>query len=280
MADGVAVFRNGRRTWLKWHRARKVAGDLPFTDRRILEGMRLGASVEVDLVRHADHGFAVLHDFSLDRDTTGRGLAAQTPAVVLRGLFLKDATGHATPYHPMLLEDLCALLVTGQDVSPEAVLQLDLKEEDPAVLGPAEVTAFATAVAPVARHFILSGGSAETVALLARAVPGLATGYDPCSEAAIAALQEDENFADFVAGAVVAAPEARMIYLDHRLVLWAADLGFDLVAAFHAAGRTIDAYTLNETNPTTVAEAERLLALEVDQITTDDPAGLEAALGG
>ena len=71
-----------------------------------------------------------------------------------------------------------------------------------------------------------------------------------------------------------------MIYLDHRLVLWAADLGFDLVAAFHAAGRTIDAYTLNETNPTTVAQAELLLALEVDQITTDDPAGLEAALGG
>ena len=74
MADGIAIVRDGHRTLLKWHRARKQAGDLPFTGERILEGLRLGASVEVDLVKHADGGFAVLHDFSLDRATTGTGL--------------------------------------------------------------------------------------------------------------------------------------------------------------------------------------------------------------
>src|ERR1700760_1833809 len=91
MSDGVAIERNGHRTWLKWHRARKHFSDLPFTGERILEGLRAGASVEVDLIKHADGGFAVLHDFSLDRGTTGTGLVVDTPAAVLRGLNLRDA---------------------------------------------------------------------------------------------------------------------------------------------------------------------------------------------
>ena len=68
------------------------------------------------------------------------------------------------------------------------------------------------------------------------------------------------------------------IYLDHELVLFAADDGFDLVAAFHAAGRRVDAYTIQRADAAGLAAARRLLALEVDQITTDDPEGLAAAL--
>ena len=62
MADAISVTRDGHRTFLKWHRARRRAADPVFTGRRILEGMALGASVEVDLVLHADDGFAVLHN--------------------------------------------------------------------------------------------------------------------------------------------------------------------------------------------------------------------------
>ena len=69
-----------------------------------------------------------------------------------------------------------------------------------------------------------------------------------------------------------------MIYLEYRLVLFAIEHGFDLVAAFHAAGKTIDAYTLNAANRKTAAIAETLLAFRVDQITTDDPVGLERLL--
>ena len=65
MADPISVTRDGHRTFLKWHRARRRASDPVFTGRRILEGMALGASVEVDLVLHADDGFAVLHDLEL-----------------------------------------------------------------------------------------------------------------------------------------------------------------------------------------------------------------------
>jgi glycerophosphoryl diester phosphodiesterase len=280
MRDGVAVVRDGHRTMLKWHRGRKAIGDLPFTGERILEGMRLGASVEVDLVKHADGGFAVLHDFSLEHDTTGSGPVKDAPAAVLRELHLRGSDGRPTAHRLMLFEDLCALIAAGEGISPEAILQLDLKEEAAGALGPREIAAFAASVAPVARHFILSGGSAANVALLADPVPGLAVGYDPCHEGAIDRLLASRDFTGFVAGALAAAPRATMIYLEHRLVLFAAELGFDLVAAFHAAGKTIDAYTLKQATPETAALAERLLALRVDQITTDDPAALEELLEG
>lgn len=278
MADGVAIVRDGHRTMLKWHRGRKAIADLPFTGERILEGMRLGASVEVDLVKHADGGFAVLHDFSLEHDTTGSGLVVNTPADELRRLFLRGPDGLPTIHRLMLFEDLCALIAAGEGISPEAVLQLDLKEENPAVFGPRDIATFIASVSPVAQHFIISGGNAAAVGRLADEVPALEVGYDPCHEGAIERLIESRDFAGFVAGALAASPRATMIYLEYRLVLFAAEQGFDLVAAFHDAGKRIDVYTLNEATPEAAALAERLLALKVDQITTDDPAALEALL--
>ena len=277
MGEGIAIVRNGHRTMLKWHRARRHVSDLPFTAERILEGMRLGASVEVDLVRHSDGGFAVLHDFNLEHDTTGTGRVADASAETLRGLNLRDDAGQPTPHRLMLLEDLAALLAAGEGISPGAVLQLDLKEDAPAI-DPGLVAGFAASVTPVARHFILSGGHPAAIGLLADAVPALPMGYDPCHEGAIERLMATRDFTGFVADAVAAFQRARMIYLEHRLVLGAFDEGFDIVAAFHGAGKTIDAYTLNFATPETAALAERLLALKVDQITTDDPVGLEALL--
>jgi glycerophosphoryl diester phosphodiesterase len=278
MPDGIRLVRAGHTTWLKWHRARKTATDLPFTAKRILEGLKLGASVEVDLVRHGGGGFAVLHDFSLDRDTTGHGRVADTPPDMLRTLHLRDAEGRPTAHRLMLFEDLCALIAAGQGISPEAVLQLDLKE-DAAALTPDLVDAFAAAAAPVARHFILSCGHPEALRRLAQAVPNLPLGFDPCHEGAIDRLLATRDFSGFVAGAVAQFPAAEMIYLEHRLVLFAVEHGFDLIDAFHNAGKRIDAYTLKSAGPADVATARRLLDLRADQITTDDPVGLEAAVG-
>ena len=277
MAEGIAVVRGGHRTLFKWHRARKHGTDLPFTAERILEGMRLGASVEVDLVKHADGGFAVLHDFNLDHDTTGTGPVAAASAALLRSLHLKDAAGQPTAHRLMLLEDLATLLASGEGIAPEAILQLDLKE-DVAALGDREVATFAASITPVARHFILSGGHPRAIAALGDVVPALAMGFDPCHEGTMEALLVGLDFPGFVAGALVAAPRATTIYLEYRLVLFAAHHGFDLIAAFHRAGKTIDAYTINVANGESAAIAERLLALKVDQITTDDPVGLEALL--
>lgn len=41
---------------------------------------------------------------------------------------------------------------------------------------------------------------------------------------------------------------------------------------------SMDAWTIREVTPSSLSQVNRLLALKVDQITTDDPEGLLAAL--
>lgn len=278
MRDEIAIDREGHRTWFKWHRARRQGSDPVFTGRRILEGMQLGASVEVDLVVHGDRGMAVLHDVTLDRETTGSGRVRDTAAQTLRSLNLRGNDGAPIADKVMLLEDLAALLAR-DGAHPDALLQLDYKE-DAAALDPETIASFTTALAPVARHFIISSGDAASVAMLAAGLPDLGIGYDPCHGGTLAELQASGNYAVFVADAVAAAPTATLIYLAYPVVIEADKAGFDLIGAFHAHGRRVDAYTLKRADADGIAIAERLIALKVDQITTDDPQGLGAALVG
>ncbi len=278
MTDPVSVTRNGRRTFLKWHRGRRTLADPVFTGRRILEGMALGASVEVDLVVHKDRGFAVLHDHtSIARETTGQGSAASHTAAELRALHLRGNDGAPIADHVMLLEDLCALLVKSPP-HPDALLQLDYKQDE-SVLDAATIANFAASVGPVARNMIVSSGSAEAVRILADATPGLHIGYDPCSDENIAELQRTHDFAGFVADALAASPRAEMIYLACELVIELDRAGFDIIDAVHAAGKRVDTWTIKAADDASLPIVQRLLALGADQITTDDPEGLAARLG-
>lgn len=273
MSNGISIDTDGFRTMLKWHRGHKQAGDISFTPERIVEGMAIGASVEIDLLCHAGGGMAVLHDELLDKATTGTGAVRSTTADQLRRLFLRDENGAPSPHRIMLIEDLGHVLANNP-CGEGAVLQLDLKEtvDD---MTEADIAAFATAIAPVRDRVILSAGDARAVARLAEAVPGLPVGYDPCHGGAIERVLASSDFTAFVDTALKAMPDAQMIYLHHLLVLTADERGFDLIAAFHAAGKRIDAYTIEEASQPALAKVRRLLALRCDQITTDDPLGLE-----
>lgn len=275
MGDAISVTRGGHRTLLKWHRARRRAGDPPFTGRRVVEGMRVGASIEVDLVIHGEDGFAVLHDLELDRATTGTGPVRTASRATLRTLRLRGPDGTPLAEPVMLLEDLCGLLAR-EEVHPDALLQLDFKENQR--LDHDAVAAFGRIVAPVAGALILSSGNVEAVQRLSQGMHGLRVGHDPCHFGAIEALRQSRDVAGFVERAIAEAPRAAVVYLDLNMALWVADEGHDLVAAFQAAGRRVDAYTIREADAEGIATAERLLALKVDQITTDDPEGLSAAL--
>nr|WP_210756458.1 glycerophosphodiester phosphodiesterase family protein [Gordonia paraffinivorans] len=270
----LSIDFRGHRTMLKWHRGRRRADDPPFTASRIVEGMRLGASVEVDLVIHADRGFAVLHNRRIDRATTGSGAIAALPASYLRGQTLLDNRGRPTGERVLLLEDLTDLL-TGIEIAPDALLQLDFKE-DAAALDDRAVEIFAAGVAPFASHYILSCGDAAAVERLTSAAPGIRVGYDPCHRGAADAAIRSGDYAGFVDRAVSASPDAEMIYLENRLILAADRNGVDLVGAFHARDRRVDGYTVTRVVPDTAREVRRLLELRVDQITTDDPESLAA----
>ncbi|MDH3011151.1 glycerophosphodiester phosphodiesterase [Gordonia alkanivorans] len=265
---------DGHRTMLKWHRGRRRADDPAFTASRIIEGMRLGASIEVDLVIHADRGFAVLHDRVVDHATTGTGAISALPAAYLRGLSLRDNHGKALDEPVLLLEDLTELFST-VDIAPSSILQLDFKEDD-AALDPRAVHTFARSVEPLASHYILSCGDAAAVARLTSAAPGIRVGYDPCHHGAADAAIRSGDFEGFVARALAASPNAEMVYLENRLILAADRRSVDLVDAFHRHDRLVDGYTVTRVGPRSVPDIRRLLELRVDQITTDDPEGLAA----
>lgn len=275
MTAPLFLDRDGHRTWIKWHRGRRRLSDPVFTGERIIEAMRLGASVEVDLVIHGDGGCAVLHDLTLGRESTGSGRVRDTGAAMLRDLHLRDNEGRPIAEKVMLLEDLCSLLAR-EGVHPDALLQLDFKEDFQA-LDQRVIANFGQCVTPIAGSLILSGGDFDAIATLARSAPGIATGYDPCYGDSLARLQATGDYRDFIDQALATAPDARMIYLDYRIVLAAEEAGHDIIAPVHAGGRRVDAWTINHINPQTIPQIERLLSLKVDQITTDDPEGLAKA---
>lgn len=276
MSDPLFVERDGHRTRLKWHRGRRRGTDPAFTGRRILEAMRIGASVEVDLVVTGDKGLAVLHDLTLDRETTGTGPVAATSDAAVRQLRLRDDGGMPTDEPVMLLDDLCALIVQGPP-HPDALLQLDYKQDE-TVLDARAIAAFRRATLPVAGNIIVSSGSAAAVRLLADAVPGMRIGFDPSDEQRFKAALASGTLDRFVEDAAAASPDAELVYLHHEIITRSSDAGFDIVEAFHQRGRRIDAWTIHRVNETSLALANRLLALRVDQITTDDPEGLADAL--
>ncbi|MDN6438662.1 MAG: hypothetical protein L0K27_04255, partial [Corynebacterium nuruki] len=56
------IVRDGHRTRLKWHRARRRLADAPFTVARIREGLTAGASVEIDVRIRRDGTVEIRHD--------------------------------------------------------------------------------------------------------------------------------------------------------------------------------------------------------------------------
>ncbi|MCY1312915.1 hypothetical protein D9M70_633880 [compost metagenome] len=104
-------------------------------------------------------------------------------------------------------------------------------------------------------------------------------GFDPSDEAVFRAALANGELQGFVDDAVATSPRADLIYLAWQIVTLSADAGFDIVEAFHRHGKRIDAWTITVANAETRTVVERLLALKVDQITTDDPEGLVALMG-
>lgn len=277
MSSPISITRDGHKTWFKWHRGRRRATDPAFTGKRILEAMALGASTEVDLVVTGDKGLAVLHDMTLDRETTGTGPVATTSDDVIRLLRLRANDGTPLTEPVMLLDDLCALMASGT-VHPDALLQLDYKEDE-TVLDDRAIENFVRATTPVARNMIVSSGSAAAVKILTDAVPGMRSGFDPSDNLSEAGPHTPETLQRFVDDAVAASPDCDLIYLAWQIVVMSDDAGFDIVEAFHRHGKRIDAWTMRNIDEVSLYVIERLLALKVDQITTDDPEGLAAALG-
>ena len=216
MTKGVRLQGPHGPIMLKWHRLRLVAGDVDFTAARLRQGLAAGASMEIDLRRHAERGFVCLHDGVLESETNGRGAVAAASVPDLRRLRMRGPDGAITGEPLLLLDDLVEI---ARDSHPDAVVQFDLKEHL-ADLDEATISSFARLVAPSAQRFLLSGDDWNAVRAIGERVDGPEARISirptcPRREASKSA----KDFSDFTRFTLAAAPNASIIYLDYRLVL-------------------------------------------------------------
>ena len=258
---------------IKWHRLRRVAGDVDFTVRRLREGLAAGASMEIDLRRHAEHGFVCLHEAVLETETSGKGSIAAAPVAELRSLRMRGPDGAVTGEPLLLLDDLVAIARNGHR---NAVVQFDLKEQL-ADLDEATISSFARLAAPNADRFLLSGDDWNAVRTIGQRVEGLKLGFDPSDLPEARGLASASDFSNFVAFTLHTAPNATTIYIEYRLVLASLAVGYDMIAGLHTGGKIVDAWTFDVTSPDSSADLSRLIASGIDQISSNDSVALQDA---
>ena len=273
--DGLAITLNGRQTRLKWHRLRRARSEGEFSSHVMAQGLQAGASMELDLTVRADGGFVVLHDDTLDRETTASGPVKCRDKASLAGAHYRHS---GLPV--ILSEDLAALLTTAH---PSALLQFDMKDDLDAISDRGLdhlADHFGQTSAPV----IFSGGCPRLIAALAQRLPHLPRGIDPTDRLVDAWQTRGLNSLEGVL-----LPELRGLaapdtcYLHWGLVLRAQAQGLDLIALCHAERVKVDAWTYTLANPASGFsdrewhEFHTLAALGADQITTDEAVATEAA---
>ena len=274
-AKGLQIVEAGHVTRLKWHRLRRSMADPEFGLDVMAEGFRVGASMELDLQVRADGGFVVLHDETLERETTGHG-----PASAMTGADLSKLRYRTQDHAPLLSEDLAGLL---KEAHPDALLQFDMKNTGEEV-GPQGLDHFARHFADRCGAITISGGSIPLIRALADRIPHLKRGYDPTDD--LLDLWPSVGLAGIeraLTGVLRDRIRPDMVYLEWQMLVIAARAGLDMVALAHAEGVKVDAWTHHMAHPQRGftgperAEFAELMALRPDQITTDEPVATEAA---
>jgi glycerophosphoryl diester phosphodiesterase len=282
-SSGVAIVPEGRRVLLKWHRLRRRKSDPLFGVEALQQGLRLGASMEIDLRATGDGGFAVLHDATLDRETDGIGPVVEFATKDLRNLLYNDrhlpAAGSVSR-RLLLIEDLVPLL---SDAHPAALLQFDMKD-DLATVGELGLDTLAQLFAARNPPVLVSGDCSDLTLAIGERLPDLKQGLEPSFRlmALYEAGRKDEMPTQLLSelrGAI----RPSMVYLNWELVLAAWRDGMDLVAICHDEGAKVDAWTFNLSRPDQGftdrewADFATLLELGIDQITTDEAIATERA---
>jgi glycerophosphoryl diester phosphodiesterase len=73
-------------------------------------------------------------------------------------------------------------------------------------------------------------------------------------------------------------PGVSAFYVEHHFLAQSLADGFNWAEPLHARGVQLDAWTMDVTNPTAVANAKRLLSAGVDMFTTNTPRALAQVL--
>jgi glycerophosphoryl diester phosphodiesterase len=209
-------------------------------------------ALEFDVHLTADGVPVVIHDITLDRTTTGRGVVRETTLDALRGVRLLDRAGAPTGERVPTLDEVLEVAARASVlVLPEIKVDVvrgrypDIETHVVALLHAHRLVARASVQSfdePTLRRLRALDPALRTMLLVGRA-----------------------RMAASMAGSVEAVRWAQAVGagdlgIDYRLI------DAELLAAAHAAGIRVAAWTVNED-----AEVRRLSALGVDLLMTDDP---------
>lgn len=282
----------GREVLLKYHMllsgsGRNPANSLPALD----EVLRGAAVIEFDVNRLADGHWALIHDATLQRETSGSGPVARLDRGEFERLTLRDSD-----IGPCVLADVVARLLR---VEQPLKIQVDFKEKRP--LSDPEAGDFLEAIAPLREHpslrvvvgcladwnlrtfrrldpelplgldfaFHLDGHDEQLVRLPTRIN---AYGYWDDHPLGFRRLQPVAAYLrDRVETLLGLVPDAAEFYLHASFVMQALDDGFDAVGFVHERlpGALVDVWTLDAGSDRAAAAMRRALEVGADQITTN-----------
>jgi glycerophosphoryl diester phosphodiesterase len=282
-AEGIAIEHDGRRVTLKWHRLRRRRSDPQFGLEALRQGLRLGASMEVDLRVTGDGSFVVVHDAILDRETEGTGEVAVQIAEELAGIHYEDQRlpgGGHNRRKVLRIEDLADLM---DGAHPDALLQFDIKD-DLTLVGDRGLACLTRFAAGKKFRAVVSGECLRLIERIKDALPNVKRGIDP-TDRLLVFLRDGkmEELAARLRMEISGPTEPEFIYLGWPFILAARREGIDVVKICHGEGKKVDAWTFNLANPEKGfddcewRDFRKLLELGVDQITTDEAIATESA---
>lgn len=262
--------------------------------------------IEVDITALADSDYLLVHDPTLESETTGvGGVAACTPAQA-RTLYLKSgAWGSALPYRPALLSDVVSAF--GEYPAARTRLQLDFKNVYP-FADDEPLHRLIGLIEPLGARVIASTGADWQLRRLHALADWLDLGFDihfyidwrpqgtltdprqPPFRCGVQGYWDDHPLALYpywpkatylaerCAALLDSVPYASTFYVSYRFLLQSLADGFDWAAPLHARGVKLDAWTLDLNQPQKIEAARQLLAIGVDQFTSNTPRAWAAFL--
>lgn len=250
---------DGRRVILKHHRLLDGAHPHPPNSISALRAVLAGhaEAIEFDVRLTGDDAFVLVHDATLDRETTGRGSVRQVSSREIAALRLRGAADEA----PAMLADVITVL---RDHAQPVKAQIDLCEEstlsDSAAA--ALIDQIVSARANPSVHIVVGCEDAEKLLALRRIDPSLRVGFDVTGpfDAPEAEVMRRLGLIEDVSE----------YYLPKPFVLQTIARGFNPVAFVHERrpGALVDVWTLYADEPDIARTLWATLNAGADQITT------------
>ena len=259
------------------------------------------AIIEIDILPLADGSFALLHERDLGAETSGMGDAVRATRAEVGELTYKSS-GAISTEKIGFLENAIDLLKAHPQTQR---MQLDLKPYLP--LTGTVLQNFINLIKPVRERVQVTTVADWVVRGLSQAIPELSLGFDPLLYLDL--VEDDprpEGVPPFRTGAYdllddhplaasrwgtlseyltaraeglwTQAQPAREWFIRAEVLEMAQKAGFDWIGFLHEHGCTVDAWTIDVTQPTLVKSAQYLVEQGVDDLTTDSPERLAELL--